>query len=146
MNNRTKEATTTMAHKSLLKQQLSSFARTLISLSILLFAALALVIPSDEAFGQTLPETLDYESISYNPDSKQLIIVFDEDIDGSTVNFDGFDIVAEPMSGGTRNFNFLPEPATVVSVNGATLTIQLARFQYSPLDNTIGNPDFPIAS
>ena len=115
----------------------------LMSLPVLLFSVLTFAFPSYDVYGQATSETLDYTSISYNQVSKHLIIVFDEDIDRDSVDLSKFDIIASPMGGGVRNLAFPPQPATVDSVNGNTLTLQLAKFQYAVIDVALKNPDFP---
>ncbi len=193
MNNRSKEAPTTMTPNPRLKQQFPTFSRTLmslsgkvktrtpaptiracmrgnarlgrllaalptvgafrrrgavamaclqrfqlISLSALLFAALALVTPSDKAFGQTTSIDLDILNVFYDPGSKDLIIVFNEGIDPDSVELSRFSF--------PRTITIPVQPLTSFEhdVNGNTLTVSLSSAVSDRLDEAIDDSAITI--
>ena len=112
----------------------------LISLSALLFAALALVTPSDKAFGQTTSIDLDILNVFYDPGSKDLIIVFNEGIDPDSVELSRFRF--------PRTITIPVQPLTSFEhdVNGNTLTVSLSSAVSDRLDEAIGDSAITIPS
>ena len=115
----------------------------LISLSALLCAALALVTPSDKAFGQTTTIDLDILNIFYDPVSKDLIIVFNEGIDLGSVELSRFRFPGANLPNGTI-YSTQPLTSFTHDVNGNTLTVSLSSAVSDRLDEAIGDSAITI--